>query len=105
MGTVITIGLNTFREAIRNKLLYTLLGFHCILNDLRFAFRDSDIGNGNSDPRTGCIFEPNIFDLIGYLCCSGFVRYFQHFGDQVFHATFIQCFVDELNFRRQDAVE
>lgn len=38
MGTIITIGLNTFREAIRNKILYSLLFFAVLVIIASLAF-------------------------------------------------------------------
>ena len=38
MGKIITIGLNTFREAIRNKILYSLLFFAVLVIIASLAF-------------------------------------------------------------------
>ena len=67
--------------------------------------RDGDIRH--RDGRTGAhgILKTDIFDRVSHFGGDILTAQFVYIRDQVFDAAFIQDFIDELDFRRQNAVE
>lgn len=61
---VLAIALNTSREAIRNKVLYVILFFACLVTGISAAFGSASIGNTIKFVRDFSLFSISLFGVV-----------------------------------------
>src|ERR1700752_982895 len=85
--------------------LYQFHLLECFINNAFALRRDGNISNRKCSTGPHGIFKAKGFDLVCHFSGLFLTTYFIYISDQVLYTTFVQFFVNELNFFRQDAVE